>query len=78
MMTYIFYLFLAFLLYNIVFKIVIPIYRTTRQVKQGFREMNARMQGQTPNENGFSTESRKKTAPAKKEAEYIDFEEIKE
>jgi hypothetical protein len=36
------------------------------------------MQGQTPNENGFSTESRKKTAPAKKEAEYIDFEEIKE
>ena len=77
MMTYIFYLFLAFLLYNIVFKIVIPIYRTTRQVKQGFREMNARMNGHSSNENSFSPES-KKTAPAKKEAEYIDFEEIKE
>jgi hypothetical protein len=77
MMTYVFYLFLAYLLYNIIFKFVIPIYRTTRQVKQGFRDINARMQGHNSNENKFSSETRG-TVPLKKEGEYIDFEEVKE
>ena len=76
------------MLYQFVFKLVIPIYRTTRQVKRSFREMQERMNthanGQTYNNgqpyqgvNGHNQQN--DTAPKEtKTGEYIDFEEIKE
>ena len=77
MFLVLFYLFLAYLLYNLVFKFIIPIYRTTRQVKKGFREMQERMQQHTQPSNQQSHSSKQKE-PKGKEGEYIDFEEVKE
>ena len=83
MIQFLLYALLAWFLYNLVFKFVIPIYRTTRQVKKKFREMSARMnqsdeQDQMQQRQGFD----QKPTPQKQEGtprkeDYIDFEEIK-
>ena len=82
MLTYIFYFFLAYMLYQLVFKFIIPIYRTTRQVKRSFRNMQEQMnahaqaQGRPPvDETVNNTYSQPKE---KKTGEYIDFEEVKD
>ncbi len=75
MASYVFYLFLAYLLYNLIFKFVLPVYRTTRQVKRSFKDMQSRMQGQQP-----PVQERASKKPAAKAAagDYIEFEEVKE
>ena len=81
MLTYIFYFFLAYMLYQVVFKLIIPIYRTTRQVKKSFRTMQEQMnahaqaQGRPPVDETVNTTNSTQT---KKTGEYIDFEEIKD
>jgi Sec-independent protein translocase protein TatA len=76
----VFELFALYLLYKLVFDFIIPVAKTTKQVKKQFSEMNSRMeenmrqqQPQQPNQYTSNT-----TAPAtKKNDDYIDFEEIK-
>ncbi|TCJ17043.1 hypothetical protein EPD60_06955 [Flaviaesturariibacter flavus] len=84
MLAVLFYIFLAYLLFRFVFGFLVPIIRTTRQVKRGFREMNERMGsfgGQHPEDlhsaqaPGQRSQVNSK-APSKDD--YIDFEEIKE
>jgi hypothetical protein len=70
MLLYFFYFFLAYMLYQLVFKFILPIYRTTKQVRRGFRDMQDRMNGQ-PNEGPTPKQ-------AKPVGDYIDFEEVKE
>ena len=78
MLLALFYIFLAYLLYNLVFKLIIPIYRTTKQVRKGFREMQEKMNGQaagggqTPKNNSSSTPKNSKVG------DYIDFEEVRD
>lgn len=75
MLLYLFYFFLAYMLYQLVFKFILPVYRTTKQVRRGFRDMQNRMNGQAPN-----AASAKPDAPPKgrQVGDYIDFEEVKE
>ncbi len=77
MASYVFYLFLAYLLYNLIFKFVLPVYRTTRQVKRSFKDMQSRMQGQ---QQQAPVQERTAKKPAAKAAagDYIEFEEVKE
>ena len=74
MLTFIFFGFVAYLLFKLIFDFVIPIYKTTRQVKQRFRDMHNHM-------NGKQTQAAK-TQPTKTEkkpvGDYIDFEEVKD
>lgn len=81
MWKYLFYIFLAYSLYQFIFKIAIPIYRTTRQVKRGFREMQEKMNAQGAQAQGRppvdSTNHYARTEE-KKTGEYIDFEEVKD
>jgi hypothetical protein len=80
MLVTLFYIFLAYLAFRFIFGFLIPILRTTRQVKRSFREMNARMGG-TPYGEPDGSGRAQKTAPATKapsKDDYIDFEEIKE
>jgi len=77
MLSFIFYCFLVYLLYNIVFKFVLPVYRTTRQVKQSFRNMREQMEHRTQ-PGAAEPLSAKKPQQKKPAAEYIDFEEVKE
>ena len=78
MFWFFFSLFLAYLAYQVIFKLVIPIYRTTRQVKRTFRDMQERMQGQASTSNPYGTN----TADSKPQrdnvgGDYIEFEEVK-
>lgn len=71
-----FYGFLIYLAYQLVFNFIIPVYKTTKQVKRGFREMHEKM-----NEQVRKRQNPPEASPNKSTQEpvgdYIDFEEIK-
>ena len=76
-MKYIFYAFLLYLAYQLIFNLAIPVFKTTRKIKKGFREMNDRMNEQYPHQQKDQQavdKNKSKPAPA---SDYIDFEELK-
>jgi hypothetical protein len=79
MLRLLLYALLAWFLYNLVFKFIIPVYKTTRQMKQKFREMQTNMQEHTNPQPDFTKQSNsaEKVATKKPKEDYIDFEEIK-
>ncbi|HEU5166586.1 MAG TPA: hypothetical protein VFU29_13640 [Chitinophagaceae bacterium] len=78
MLRYLLYAFLIYLAYRLVFHFIIPIYKTTKQVKKQFREMHSRME-----DNINQQQANQQTMPPKQEdkkaqaGDYIDFEEVK-
>ncbi|HRO70007.1 MAG TPA: hypothetical protein PK951_06490 [Chitinophagaceae bacterium] len=78
MLKLILYGLLIWFLYNLVFRFIIPIYKTTREVKKKFSEMQGRMQDQMNQQAGYNTPPREEK-PAEKvsKGDYIDFEEVK-
>lgn len=78
-MRYLLYAFLIYLAYRLVFHFIIPIYKTTRQVKKQFSEMNSRMNDYM----GQQQQADQQTSPSQPEnkkeqvGDYIDFEELK-
>ena len=80
-LRFLFYAFLIYLAYKLVFDFIIPVYRTTRKIKKGFREMqeqmNAGMQGRQPGEPVQGKTVQQKPSAAT-QGDYIDFEEVKE
>ena len=75
-----FELFILYLVYKLVFDLIIPVAKTTKQVKKQFVDMNAQMQEkmkeqQMPNNNFSSTKT--SAQPTNKSDDYIEFEEIK-
>jgi hypothetical protein len=79
-LRFLFFLFLAYVLYKLIVDFAIPIFRTTRKVKRSFREMQQKMQEA---QNGFSEgHGPSPNGQAKKDqqplGDYIDFEEVKE
>ncbi|MCW3075086.1 MAG: hypothetical protein JWP69_2155 [Flaviaesturariibacter sp.] len=81
MLTALFCIFLAYILYRFIFHFVVPIWRTTRQVKRGFRDMQERMNSQM-GQYGQPQEPARHSAGSpskpKQQGDYIDFEEVKE
>ena len=77
MLRYLFYAFLIYLAYRLIFHFIIPIYKTTKQVKKQFREMHGQM------EDHLNQQTNQQTMPPKQEdkkaqaGDYIDFEEVK-
>jgi hypothetical protein len=74
-LRFLFYAFLLYMAYKLVANLIIPVYRTTKRVRKGFREMQERMQ-----QNGETGETTPKQAPVQEQSrvgDYIDFEEIK-
>ena len=78
MLRYLFYAFLIYLAYRLIFHFIIPIYKTTKQVKKQFREMHSQMEDHINQQ-----EVNQQTMPPKQEdkkaqaGDYIDFEEVK-
>ena len=70
---------LIWFVYNLVFRFIIPVYKTTRQMKQKFREMQTNMQDQMNQQQDFSAQnpSPEKSSSTKSKEDYIDFEEVK-
>ena len=79
MLRYLFYAFLIYLAYRLVFHVIIPIYKTTKQVKKQFREMHDRMEDHiTQQQQANQTTSVPEPEMKKQQAgDYIDFEEVK-
>ncbi len=74
------YAFIVYLLYNIIFRFAIPVYKTTRQVKRGFRDMHEHMNdymNSKQQEFGQQKKSAQNSSTQKFTDDYIDFEEIK-
>ena len=87
MLRYLLYAFIIYLAYRLIFHFIIPIYKTTKQVRKQFREMSARMNRsdgnsqmedhinqQQPNQQPMPPRQEDKKAQA---GDYIDFEEVK-
>ena len=78
MLRYLFFAFLIYLAYRLVFHFIIPVYKTTRQVKKQFREMHSRMEEQVSQQQPFQQPATPATENKKQQAgDYIDFEELK-
>jgi hypothetical protein len=76
LIRFLFFAFLAYLAFKLIFNLIIPVYRTTRKLKKGFREMHEKMQQHTQQQQSqsYSTHVPDKKAPA---GDYIEFEELK-
>ncbi len=62
------YILLAYVLYRFVTGFVIPVYKTTKQVKKGFQQMQQQQTQAQPQQN---------SEPKKPIGDYIEFEEEK-
>lgn len=72
-----FELFVLYLVYKLIFDFIIPVYQTTRQVKQKMGEMQSRMNEQMKKQesSSFTAQKEEKNQPARED--YIEFEEVK-
>lgn len=77
-LSVLFYAFLIYLLYRLVFHFIIPIYKTTRQVKRSFRNMQEQMRQHTDPQERPTETTKQKTPGGSKVGDYIDFEEVKD
>jgi hypothetical protein len=79
MLRFLLYALLIWFLYNLIFRLIIPVYKTTRQVKKKFREMHEQMEEQQMKQQGFhqQPDNTQKSSPAPRSGDYIDFEEVK-
>jgi hypothetical protein len=78
MLRVLLYIFLIYLVYQFVFKFLIPLYNTTQQLRKGFHEMNNRMNANgEPHDSSPQQPRQNNSTPSEKVGEYIDFEEIK-
>lgn len=80
------YGFLIYLLYKIIFDVVVPVRKGVKTVRKNMEEMQRKMaeaQQQNASNSGFASQNAPKSAPkvptkqAEKDADYIDFEELK-
>lgn len=69
-------LFLIYILYQLIFEFIIPIYQSTKKIKKQFGEMQNKMQ-----QDINAANSRKAAAyqepKVKRDGDYIEFEEVK-
>jgi hypothetical protein len=77
MLKVLFELFMLYLLYKLVFDFIIPIYQTTKQVKQKVGEMQRNMNEQMQKQNNQFTDMPKTTSTKVDKDDYIDYEEVK-
>ena len=71
-------LFVLYLLYKLIFDFIIPVVKTTQQVKKQFGDMSTRMQEKMNEQQKQATtvNSTSRAATAKND-DYIEFEEVK-
>ena len=67
---------MLYLLYKLIFNFIIPVYKTTKQMKSKMQDMQEHIQRQQQQQQGATAaaESPKKSVPAD---DYIEFEEVR-
>ncbi|MGZ5248065.1 MAG: hypothetical protein ACXWCR_13230 [Flavitalea sp.] len=75
---FLFYAFLLYLAWKLVFNLVIPVYRTTKKIKRGFREMQQKME-EAQRQQQQQSRPNPQPIPEKRpiEGDYIEFEDVK-
>jgi len=80
-MKYVLWAIGLYILYQFIFKLVIPVFIATRKIKKGFREMQSRMQEQMQQQqqqSGYASQPEADQPDHKyKAGDYIEFEEVK-
>jgi hypothetical protein len=76
MLKVLFELFLLYLLYKLIFDFIVPLYQTTKQVKQKVGEMQQQMNRQQQQQQQFQQQQQEKSTKTAA-GDYIDFEEVK-
>ncbi|HRN56258.1 MAG TPA: hypothetical protein PLL71_07390 [Agriterribacter sp.] len=76
-MRYILYILLGYGLYRFITGFLFPVFRTGKQIKKQFDEMQQRMQDNTQQSSAGSPPPRQQSARKSPVGEYIDFEEVK-
>ncbi len=72
-------IFLIYLVYKLIVNVIIPIYRSTKQIKKQFGDMHENRQNMQQGQRPSPTpppEQTAKTTKVKKEGDYIEFEEV--
>lgn len=78
MFRFLLYFFLIYLGYQFIFKFLIPIFKTTQQVKRDVRAMHDRMSEMANTQNSATPQGKSQGSTSKAPVgDYIDFEEIK-
>lgn len=80
MLKFFFSIFIAWLLYKLVFDLLIPGYKVTKQVRRQMSDMQEHMRQQYGSQQTGSQQSSAPNPPPPKKVDkgdYIDFEEIK-
>ena len=83
-LRFLLYAFVIYLLYRFIFNFIIPVYKTTKQVKKQFRDMHSKMEENMNQQSSYSNTAGEKQAGESKKSssndrggDYIDFEEVK-
>lgn len=69
----------AFVLFRFIFRFVVPVYRTAKEVKKKFREFENGQQEQARQQQGFqpnNTQPKKEPQKSDRDKDYIEFEEV--
>jgi len=69
---------LFYLAFRLVFNFIIPLFKTTRHIRQQFKDVNSRMQDQMNNPLNQQTPFDSPRPQKVDKEDYIEFEEIKE
>lgn len=78
-LSFLFYAFLVYVLFKLVVNFIMPVYRTTKQVKKSFRDMQERMQEQHQQQSAAYPHQQQPSAKKQQPlGDYIDFEEVKD
>ena len=72
-----FELFALYILYKLVFDFIIPVAKTTKQVKKQFTDISEKMNQQQASQQQANYSTTPSAAPKSKSDDYIDFEEVK-
>lgn len=80
MARYVFYALVAYVMYKLIFNFIVPIFLTSRKMRQQFNQARQQMDDQNNQQVHPSAEEKthvNNTAVSSKIGEYIDFEEIR-
>jgi hypothetical protein len=70
-------LLVIYILYKVIFDFIIPVYKTTKQVKTKMNDMHSRMQEQQRTQSSHPTQEPVKKSTSISKDDYIDYEEVK-
>ena len=79
-LRFLFYAFLLYLAFRLIFDFIIPVYKTTKRVRKGFKEMHERMNQHAEQYQQQENYPKQNQSNHDKSGsgDYIDFEEIKD